>query len=164
MRRAAAPTIVVVSAVCLIHFALRQNTSLDQAARAQTVQGRVIVEWPELTGEALVRHGEYLVVHVAMCIQCHSPHNDDGSPNRERLLEGAPIPLQSPFPRQVWAFQAPALAGLPGGWSEEQLVRFLQTGETPNGHPAQPPMPPFRLTEQDARAVAAYLHSLRPTK
>ena len=106
-------------------------------------------------------HGEYIVHHVAMCIYCHTPRNDDGVPDRERLLHGAPMPVKSPFARQTWAFQAPKIAGLPGGWTEADMIRFLQTGESPTGRQPQPPMPPFRFTEQDAQSVTAYLRSLQ---
>jgi mono/diheme cytochrome c family protein len=96
-----------------------------------------------------------------MCIQCHTPRSREGALDEEQLLKGAPIPLDSPFDGQRWAFQAPRLAGLPGGWSEEQLIRFLQTGETISGRAPLPPMPPFRMNDRDAAAVAAYLKSLR---
>ena len=108
-----------------------------------------------------VEHGQYIVHHVAMCIHCHTSRNKEGVLDGERLLQGAPIPVDSPFEGQRWAFQAPRLAGLPGGWSEEQLIRFLQTGETISGRTPLPPMPPFRMTKGDAAAVAAYLKSLQ---
>lgn len=110
-----------------------------------------------------VARGEYLVTHVAMCVQCHTPRNTRGELDRRRLLQGAPMPVRSPWPEQEWAFQAPSLAGLPGGWSEEQLIHFLQTGKDVNGRHARPPMPPFRMTREDAAAVAAYLRSLGGT-
>jgi len=37
----------------------------------------------------------------------------------------------------------------------------LETGELDNRTPPQPPMPPFRMTRDDAEAVVAYLKSLR---
>ena len=110
--------------------------------------------------ESPAARGEYLVLHVAMCVQCHTPRNARGELDRRRLLQGAPMPVKSPWPEQEWAFEAPSLAGLPGGWSEDQLARFLQTGKDINGRNARPPMPPFRMNRQDALAVAAYLRSL----
>jgi mono/diheme cytochrome c family protein len=111
--------------------------------------------------QAEYKQGQYIVHQVAMCIQCHTPRSREGALDEEQLLQGAPIPLDSPFEGRRWAFQAPKLAGLPGGWSEEQLVRFLQTGETISGRAPLPPMPPFRMNERDAAAVAVYLKSLR---
>ena len=110
--------------------------------------------------DAQIARGEYLVMHVAMCVQCHTPRNEQGELEQSRLLQGAPIPLPSPFPSQTWAFEAPKIAGLPGGWTENDLMRLLQTGKGPRGEAPRPPMPPFRMTEQDAAAVAVYLKSL----
>lgn len=46
------------------------------------------------------------------------------------------------------------------GYTDEQEIRLLTTGITRNGTPPRPPMPPFRLTREDAAAVVAYLRSL----
>jgi len=123
------------------------------------VAGSQRAESPKKTDNAVAR-GEYLVLHVAMCVQCHTPRDSRGELDRRRLLQGAPIPVKSPWAGQEWAFQAPSLRGLPGGWSEEQLVSFLQTGKDVRGMSPKPPMPPFRMTREDAVAVAAYLRSL----
>jgi mono/diheme cytochrome c family protein len=104
--------------------------------------------------------GSYLVNHVAMCVQCHTPRDANGDLNRARLLKGAPIPVRSPFPNQTWAFAAPAIAGLPG-WTTEDAVTLLTTGRRLNGYMPKRPMPPFRLIREDAEAVVAYLRSLR---
>ena len=110
--------------------------------------------------EEQVARGGYLVNYVAMCVQCHTPRDADGNLDRARLFKGAPIPVRSPFPNQTWAFAAPAIAGLPG-WTTEDAVALLTTGRRLNGYAPKRPMPPFRLTREDAEAVVAYLHSLR---
>ncbi len=110
-------------------------------------------------GGQVVR-GAYLVNQVAMCVQCHTPRDANGDLERTRLLQGAPIPVQSPFPNKKWAFRAPAIAGLPG-WSDEDAISLLTTGQRLNGYMPNPPMPPFRMSRQDAEAVVAYLRSLR---
>ncbi len=56
--------------------------------------------------------------------------------------------------------QAPTIAGLPGGWTEQDVVNFLHTGRSPGGEFARAPMPPFRMTNDDAAAIAAFLKSL----
>ena len=111
---------------------------------------------------AQIQHGQYLVLHVAMCVQCHTPRDSQGRLDDTHLLQGAPIPVSSPFPALAWAFHAPALAGLPGGWTAKDLSTFLQTGKRPDGTSPKPPMPPFRLSAEDATAVVAYLESLPP--
>lgn len=113
--------------------------------------------------DAKVRRGEYLVHHVAMCVQCHSPRDEQGRLIPERLLQGGRIPVEGPeHPKTEWALRPPRLAGLPGGYSEADFIRLLTRGEKPRGGSPRPPMPPFRLLREDAEAIAAYLRSLKP--
>jgi mono/diheme cytochrome c family protein len=114
-----------------------------------------------MASDKQIEHGKYLVLHVAMCVQCHTPRNEQGELEQSRLLQGASVPIESPFPSQPWAFEAPKIAGLPGGWTETDLIQLLQTGKGPSGNSPRPPMPSFRMTREDAAAVAAYLKSLQ---
>lgn len=104
--------------------------------------------------------GKYLVHHVAMCIQCHTPRDAAGNLKTQELLAGAPMPVKSPYPNETWGFQAPNLRGLPARWGGKEFVVFLKTGKTPNGSIPRSPMPPFRMTDEDAQAIAAYLNSV----
>lgn len=106
-----------------------------------------------------IDQGRYLVHHVAMCVQCHSPRGQGGALVGERLLQGGRIPVSRPFATMNWSLQTPRLIGL-AGLSESDVVTLLMTGARANGQPPQPPMPPFRMSEEDARAVVAYLRSL----
>ncbi len=114
---------------------------------------------PAASGD--VARGRYIANSVAMCVQCHTPRNADGTLDETRLFQGAAIPVESPFHGQEWAFQAPAIAGL-AGFNTEDEFSLLTTGHRRDGHVPKPPMPPFRLSPDDARAVIAYLRSLRP--
>jgi cytochrome c553 len=104
--------------------------------------------------------GRYLVEQVGMCSDCHSPRDPTGAFIRSKWLTGAPI-VVAPKAPMPWADYAPALAGLPGHYTEAQFVNFLQTGLRPDGSQPNPPMPPYRFSGPDAAAVAAYLKSLR---
>ncbi len=104
--------------------------------------------------------GKYLVENVAMCAQCHSPRNAKGELVQQKLLSGARVPLASPWPNEKWAAYAPKIAGLPG-WVTEDFVSLLMTGKRPTGEIPRSPMPPFRMTREDAEAIADYLKSLR---
>jgi len=108
---------------------------------------------------ALVARGEYLTTKVAMCVQCHSPRDEHGNVLLSQKFRGAPIPVTSPWPERQFAFRAPAIAGLPG-FTDEQIIALLTEGQAINRDPPRPPMPPFRLTVQDAQAIVAYLRSL----
>jgi mono/diheme cytochrome c family protein len=107
-----------------------------------------------------VARGEYLATSVAHCIQCHSPHNSEGDLLRDQLFQGQAMPFKSPYPAgPVWAPRAPAIKRLPG-WSTEEFVSILTAGKRLNGRRPASPMPQFRMSTQDAEAVAAYLKSL----
>jgi hypothetical protein len=103
--------------------------------------------------------GRYLVHHVAMCVQCHSPRDRNGQLQQDRLLRGASVPVESPFLGPRWAFNAPNIVRAPG-YDRESFVRLLTTGATNQGRPARSPMPPYRMTREDAEAVWTYLRSM----
>jgi len=110
---------------------------------------------------ALVRRGDYLVNQVGLCTDCHSPRDEHGAFLKGKHLLGAQIPFAPTVPMPAWAVAAPPIAGLPAGWTEDAATHFLMTGERPfNMPPVRPPMPPFRLSQDDAQAVVAYLQSL----
>lgn len=111
-----------------------------------------------LQGEALVARGEYLVNNVVLCGDCHTPMTPQG-PDLSRRLQGGPN-LTTPMIEIPWATEVPPIAGIPPHFTEEQFVAFLQTGVRPDGTSARPPMPPYRLNEEDARAVAAYIRTV----
>jgi mono/diheme cytochrome c family protein len=102
--------------------------------------------------------GRYLVEHVAMCGECHTPRRQDGTLDRERWLGGAPVPVQPPSFAAAWAIEAPRLAGL-ATYDDEQAIRLLTEGVARNGQPLRAPMPQYRFTHDDAEAVLAYLRA-----
>lgn len=111
-----------------------------------------------------VARGRYLTHQVAMCVQCHTPHHEDGTLDEMRLFQGAPVPFERPpFPNMRWASRAPAIAGLPG-FSDEDEIALLTTGSRPFDKPPDPPMPPFRFSREDAAAIVAYLRTLGPPR
>lgn len=104
--------------------------------------------------------GQYLVERVCLCADCHTPHTPAGESDRARSLQGAPLGFKPLAPMPNWSPMAPPLAGGYPGWSPAQLAAFMETGKTPQGAPARPPMPAYRLTHEDAAVLAAWLHSL----
>lgn len=112
----------------------------------------------ELTREQLVERGDYLVNNIGGCNDCHTPMTPQG-PDMAHALQGATLTF-APTIEIPWAPVAPPIAGLPAGYSEEQLAAFMQTGLRPDGSRPLPPMPAFRLNEEDARAMAAYISTV----
>jgi mono/diheme cytochrome c family protein len=107
----------------------------------------------------VIARGKYLVTGVAMCTDCHTQRDQKGQIIQEKWLQGAPLDFKATVPTPKWADVAPPLAGLPG-WTEAQVVTLLTTGKDQKGEPPDPPMPAYRMSQEDARAVAAYLASL----
>jgi mono/diheme cytochrome c family protein len=109
--------------------------------------------------DQLVERGQYLVTSLVGCNDCHTPMTPQG-PDNAHALQGAPLPFQLTPALQgqmPWAEIAPPIAGGPAGYTDEQFVHFLETGAKPDGTHARPPMPQFRMNEEDARAVVAYI-------
>jgi mono/diheme cytochrome c family protein len=131
-------------------LALALQLTLTPQATSQTAAA---------TPGASVEHGRYLVENVGMCGQCHTPRNDQGVLQMDKWLKGSVVPVQTPKGYAKWAYKAPRIAGLPQH-TDDEFVRLMTTGINRDGKEALPPMPPFRMTEADARAIAAYLRSL----
>ena len=113
--------------------------------------------------QSKVERGKYLVEQVAQCGACHTPAGDDGAPDRTRWLKGAVLPFAPIQPVKNWHKTAPDLtpaSRLWQKWGEAGLVKFMTTGVGPSGNPADPPMSAYKLTQDDAEAVVAYLKSL----
>ena len=116
-----------------------------------------------MASTADVDHGRYLVTSVAGCNDCHTAHLQNGEPDMAHSLQGAPLPfqllpaLQGHIP---WAPVTPQIAGGPAGYTDAQFQHLLMTGERPDRSPTIPPMPGYRMSEQDARDVVAYIKTL----
>jgi len=110
----------------------------------------------------LLKHGGYLVSHVAMCGDCHTPRKSNGDPDQSRLLQGTTLDIVPRQKTDQWADESPDItgSGLAREWSPDEMVKFLTTGVDPQGMKATPPMPAFRLQQSDAHAVTLYLKSL----
>jgi mono/diheme cytochrome c family protein len=106
-----------------------------------------------------LEYGRYLVQHVALCGDCHTPHDDHGQPIEAKTLQGAGLTFKPLGPVPNWVEYAPPLIGLLG-FTDEQMITFLTTGVDTSGKSARPPMPAYRFNKKDAAAVVAYLRSL----
>jgi mono/diheme cytochrome c family protein len=107
---------------------------------------------------ALLARGDYLTHKVAMCVECHSPRDERGNILSAEEFTGAPVLATAPYWRPDWATREPNIAGL-RGFTDEQIVGLLMTGRAADRQPPKRPMPPFRMTREDAEAVVAYLRT-----
>jgi mono/diheme cytochrome c family protein len=107
-----------------------------------------------------VQRGKYLVEEVAKCAECHTPRDANGNLDPQAWLQGAPIWIMPVRHIPNWADNVPAIAGLPS-FTDEQMERVLEKGIGPQGEVLRPPMHIYHMTPEDAKAIIAYLRSLR---
>ena len=111
--------------------------------------------------ETRLQRGAYLVEKAIGCAHCHTPRDVQGRRLPGRDLSGAMMQYKPITPNPNWAVWAPAIAGLPPGYSKAEMTTFMETGRKPNGQRARAPMPPFQLHRDDAEAITAYLASMK---
>ena len=109
----------------------------------------------------LQARGKYLVEDIGACADCHTPMNEKGEFIKEKHLQGTTLFFKPLVPVPNWADKSANIAGLPG-WTDADAIKFFTTGLAANGLPARPPMPQYRYSQEDAKAVVAYLRSLKP--
>ena len=155
-------------------------------AGSQALRSRAsAVEAPSHAERA--KRGEYLVT-IAGCHDCHSPKIDaQMTPDVTRPLSGRPATTIPPLQGEgeirasldVTAFAGPwgnsfaanltpdRDTGLGARYTEEAFLKTIRTGKKPEGENLAPPMPwPVyrQMTDEDLKAVYAYLTTLKPVK
>jgi len=109
-----------------------------------------------------VARGEYLV-QFARCSDCHTPKNEDGTPNTALNLAGARISKD-----EISSNLTPDNDTGIGSVSADDIALMLRTGQYSDGTKIAGTMATqiknyfSKMTENDAKAIAAYLKSLPP--
>ena len=114
-----------------------------------------------------IQRGRYLVEHVSLCADCHTPRNFLGVPNRALYLAGMKVgPLGDEIPN-ITPDKQTGIAE----WSRDEIADLTLTGIKPNLDNVQGLMEEViegasrgykNMTRQDALAIADYLKSIRP--
>lgn len=115
--------------------------------------------------EADLARGEYLA-RIMDCGGCHTRGVLVGRPDPDLYLAGSDVGFHLPG---LGYFYPPNLTPDPesglGNWSDEDIIRAVREGVRPDGRMLAPVMPWGSysvLTDEDARALAAFLRSLPP--
>jgi mono/diheme cytochrome c family protein len=100
-----------------------------------------------------------------MCGDCHTPRLPGGAFAVSKYLQGADLDFKPVHEIPNWAERAPDITaeGLKE-YSVESLIKVLKGKTDEKGQPVplfKPPMPSYRLNDNDAKAVATYLKSLQ---
>jgi len=113
-----------------------------------------------------IERGRYLVEHVSICGDCHTPRNRLGVPNRSLYLAGAGEKI-GPLGQAVPNITPDGETGI-GEWKSEDIVELLHTGTKPDLDNVQGLMDEVvqgtsggykDMKKEDALAIAAYLKS-----
>jgi len=145
--------VLVISAVTYI------TTALPNVGDAEDIR-------VDLTPQRIER-GKYLAMHVAVCMDCHSPH--DGS------KFGAPMDSTH---LGAGGMKFDAGLGFPGtvtvpnitpynlkNWTDGEIYRAITTGVKKDGSAIFPMMPwPYysKMDKEDVYAIIAFLRTLKP--
>ena len=110
-----------------------------------------------------VERGRYLTT-IMSCVDCHTPGTFYGAPDTTRKLSGSDVGWVGPWGVVHARNLTPDSTGI-GAWTEEQIIHTLRTGNTPDGRQLAAIMPWMnftQLSDDDAKAIVAYLKSLPP--
>ncbi len=115
--------------------------------------------------EDIIEYGAYLANNVTACMACHTERDlKDGSYIGERFAGG--FPMQSSDPGMVYVtpnITPDPETGVMYGWTEEAFVERFLAGRVYHDSP-MPWAAYARMTEDDLRAIYAYLISLEPVR
>lgn len=116
--------------------------------------------------ETPLERGTYLMQSIVACGNCHTPKDRDGKPMADRELAGGFV-INAPIFHSVSPNITPDKETGIGNWTDDQIVDAIRNGKRPDGTIIGPPMPIeyYRnLSDSDARAIVAYLRTVKPIK
>jgi mono/diheme cytochrome c family protein len=113
----------------------------------------------------LLERGAYLMDSVVACANCHI-QRDKGKPLFDRGLSGGMLFDEEPFKAYAPNITPDKETGI-GNWTDAQLVKAIREGIRPDGSVIGPPMPIMfyrGMSDDDAKAIVAYLRAQPPVK
>ena len=114
--------------------------------------------------KALVERGKYLVNGPAACGNCHTERGPNLLSITSKFLAGGQkftSPVFVTYSRNI----TPDIETGIGTWTDAQIIRAIREGVTKEGKTLGPPMPfEFynKVSDDDAKAIVAYLHTVKP--
>lgn len=150
---------MVLSAGLFVSLAEAQNAPADAPATASPSSAGADAS-PAPPVDPIVQKGEYLA-RLGNCISCHTAHG--GEPFAGGLTFKTPYMfLGTLYSTNITPDEETGI----GTWSEEDFVRAMHTGEGPGGglFPAFPYTSFTKVTDEDVKAIYAYLRTVKPVK
>ena len=151
----------VVEAAASLALFERARAAVGAALGSLNVGAPVTAPSRDPPGGTAVARGAYLAQTVGHCGACHTPRTWLGQPDGSRELAGSAGGLQGAKAPNITPDEKTGI----GGWSEADILSLLKDGQTPDndfvgGAMAEIVRNTARLTDDDRRAIAAYLKSL----
>ncbi|WP_189993840.1 cytochrome c [Thalassobaculum fulvum] len=115
--------------------------------------------------ETPVERGRYLVESIAGCGNCHSLQDANGPIPGKEYAGGPPIQDAAfdAWPANITPDEETGI----GSWTDDEIVRAIREGVTRDGRVMGPPMPFWLyrgIADDDAKAMVAYLRTVKPVK
>ena len=124
---------------------------------------------PAQAPQDTLKRGRYLVQHVSICGDCHTPRNFLGVPKQSLYMAGASQEI-GPLGEAVPNITPDSETGI-GSWKREEIAELLLTGTKPDFDNVQGLMQEVLqgtsygykdLKKEDALAIADYIKSIAP--
>jgi mono/diheme cytochrome c family protein len=122
--------------------------------------------------DKVLKRGEYLTLHVAMCVDCHgkrdfSKYSGPVVPGSEGG-GGEEFGQKLGVPGVVYArnITPDAETGI-GTWADDDIMKAITQGISKNGDTLYPIMPYYNLNhmaKEDLQSIIAYIRTLKPIK
>jgi mono/diheme cytochrome c family protein len=142
------------------------NQSNPPACRGRTLLGALLLALSlqaAAQAETALQRGTYLMQSIVACGNCHTPQGPNGPLPGMELAGG--LPFEEPGFVALSANITPDKATGIGNWTDAQIITAIREGKRPDGTLIGPIMP-IRLyrgiSDNDAKAIVAYLRSVKP--
>ena len=158
------PAIVLMALTTVFFYACNSGNNTSESTQASSVNEDSI--------QQVVARGEYLAVHVAACIHCHSkrdwtkysgpviPGTEGGGGQEFSHAEFDAIPGVL-YSKNITPDSATGI----GTWTDAEIIRAITQGIRKNGDTLFPLMPYAsfnHMSKSDLMSIVAYLHALKP--
>ena len=139
------------------------NRRPGSATRAVVMLAVTLPAW-QSQAETPLERGAYLMNSIVACGNCHTQQGPDGPVPGMELAGGLLIEEEDAFTVHTPNITPDAETGI-GMWTDEQIIASIREGRRPDGRIIGPPMPIDlyrRMSDQDVRALVAYLRQVKP--
>lgn len=112
----------------------------------------------------LVAYGRYLAGPVGHCMECHTLRDANRHPDYANKLGAGGNMFRGPWGESLSRNLTPHESGLKD-WTDEQIACAIRDGVDHQGNRYEPPMGLGyykQMSDEEVRAIIAYLRSLRP--